>query len=57
VTVHAARSRWADAERHYQAALSANPANNRNVGSAYGGGPNGKRASRPTRKAPRRRRP
>jgi hypothetical protein len=47
------RQRWAEAEHAYQAALAANPTNNRNVGSTYGGGPNGKRASRPTRRAPR----
>ena len=53
----AARQRWAEAEHAYQAALHANPANNRSRGSTYGGGPNGKRASRQSRKAPTRRRP
>jgi hypothetical protein len=48
----AARARWAEAERAYQLALHANPANNRSRGSTYGGGPNGKRASRRTRKSP-----
>jgi hypothetical protein len=50
------RHAWAEAERYYQAALIANPSNNRSVGSTYGGGPNGKRASRRTRKAPATRR-
>jgi DNA-binding transcriptional ArsR family regulator len=49
---HQRRNAWAEAERAYQAALTANPANNRSYGSTYGGGPNGKRASRRTRKAP-----
>jgi hypothetical protein len=53
MTARAARQRWADAEQAYQTALHANPSNNRQVGSTYSGGPNGRRASRRTPKAPR----
>lgn len=52
----AALLRWAEREHAYQAALAANPANNRSTGSTYGGGPNGKRASRRTKRAPMTRR-
>jgi len=56
MSARAARTSWVERECAYQLALAANPANNRSRGSTYGGGPNGKRASRPTSKAPRTRR-
>jgi hypothetical protein len=52
---HATRASWAEREHAYQTTLAANPANNRSVGSTYGGGPNGRRGSRRSTKAPRRR--